>query len=151
MRCVLLLKTRFTKFKALKTQAVRDCKGCSTAGRHVLAVLPTEFGKTLTGLPVAAKHFGIFVPWWKTRVYHNYCLAVFGPDGRLAFGFEEEKGQSTALLTSVRDSGERADENLSILKAWPRLMFVQDVQESCLHTQARRSCKQKSLQGTATF
>ena len=65
-RCVLLLKTRFTKFKALKTQTVRDCKGCIAAGQHVLAVLPTEYGKTLTGLPiqvpVAAKHFGIFVP-----------------------------------------------------------------------------------------
>ena len=34
-----LLKTRFTKFKALKTQTVRDCKGFSAAGRHVLAVL----------------------------------------------------------------------------------------------------------------
>ena len=28
-RCVLLLKTRLTKFKALKTQTVRDCEGCS--------------------------------------------------------------------------------------------------------------------------
>ena len=59
-RCILLLKTRFTKFKALKPQTVRDCKGCSAAGRHVLAVLQTGYGKTLTGLPVAAKHFGIF-------------------------------------------------------------------------------------------
>ena len=38
-------------------------------------------------------------------------LALYG---RLAFGFEEEKGQSSAILTSVRDSGERADENLTI-------------------------------------
>ena len=44
-------------------------------------------------------------------VYHNSCLSVFGPDGGLAFGFEKEKGQSSAILTSVRDSGERADED----------------------------------------
>ena len=62
-RCVLLLKLWFTKFKALKTQTVRDCKGCSAAGRHDLAVLPTEYGKYLTGLLVAVNHFGMFVPW----------------------------------------------------------------------------------------
>ena len=47
-RCVLLLKTWFPNFKALKTQTVRGCKGCSAAGRHVLEVLPTGYGKTLT-------------------------------------------------------------------------------------------------------
>ena len=103
-RCVLLLKTRFTKFKA-KTQTVRDCKGCIVLGRHDLAVLPTGYEKTLTGLPVAAKHVGIFVPWWKNRFYHSCCFCF---DGRPAFGFEEERGQSFAILTS--------DENLTILE-----------------------------------
>ena len=62
-------------------------------------------------------HVGMFVPWWKTRVYHNCCLGVIGPDGRPAFEFEEERGQSSAILTSVRDSGEKVDENLTILES----------------------------------
>ena len=34
-------------------------EGCSAAGRHVLAVLPTGYGNNLTDLrAVAAKHFG---------------------------------------------------------------------------------------------
>ena len=153
-RCILLLKTWFTKFNALKTQAVRDCNGCSAAGRDVLAVLPTGYGKTLTGLPVAAKHFGIFVPWWKTRVYHNCCLAVFVPDGGLAFGFEEENlGLSSAIVTSLSDSGERADENLTIFDGMAEadLRAGRRVQASCLHNKAGSSCKQQSLQGTTAF
>ena len=56
--CVLLLKTRFSKFKA-KLQTFGCFEGCSAAGRYVLAVLPTGYGKNLTDLrAVAAKHFG---------------------------------------------------------------------------------------------
>ena len=56
--CVLLLKTRFSKFKA-KPQTFGCFEGCSAAGRYVLAVLPTGYGKNLTDLrAVAAKHFG---------------------------------------------------------------------------------------------
>ena len=56
--CVLLLKTRFSKFKA-KPQTSGCFEGCSATGRHVLAVLPTGYGKNLTDLrAVAAKHFG---------------------------------------------------------------------------------------------
>ena len=43
----------------LKTQALRCFEGCSAAGQHVLAVLPTGYGKNLTDLrAVAAKHVG---------------------------------------------------------------------------------------------
>ena len=56
--CVLILKTRISKFKA-KPQTFGCFGGFSAAGRHVLAVLPTGYGKTLTDLrAVAAKHFG---------------------------------------------------------------------------------------------
>ena len=71
--CVLLLKTRFSKFKA-KPQTFGCFEGCSAAGRHVLAVLPTGYG----------------VLRWKSRIYHNCCcLAIIGPDGTPDFGFEE--------------------------------------------------------------
>ena len=40
----------------------------------------------------------------------------FGPDGKLAFGFKEERGQYSAILTSARDSGKRVDEILTILE-----------------------------------
>ena len=42
-----------------KTQALICFEGCSAAGQHVLAVLPTGYGKNLTDLrEVAAKHVG---------------------------------------------------------------------------------------------
>ena len=56
--CVLLLKTRFSKFKA-KPQTFGCFEGCTAADRYVLAVLPTGYGKNLTDLrAVAAKHVG---------------------------------------------------------------------------------------------
>ena len=43
----------------LKTQALICFEGCNAAGQHVLAVLPTGYGKNLTDLrAVAAKHVG---------------------------------------------------------------------------------------------
>ena len=43
----------------LKTQALICFEGCSVAGQHVLAVLPTGYGKNVTDLrAVAAKHVG---------------------------------------------------------------------------------------------
>ena len=91
----------------------------------------------MTGLPaVAAKHVGMFVLWWKSRVYKDSITTVVLPLSALMAdqlsGLKER--EPSATLTSVRDSGERADENLT-MKAWPRPMFVQDVQASCLHTQ----------------
>ena len=41
-----------------KTQALICFEGCSAAGQHVLAVLLTGYGKSLTDLGVAAKHVG---------------------------------------------------------------------------------------------
>ena len=63
----------------------------------------------------------MFVPWWKTRVNHNCCLAVIGPDGRPSFGFEGERGQSSPTLTSV------TDESLTILEG----MAEADVRAGC--------------------
>ena len=125
--------------------------------RHVLAALPTGYGKPLTGLPVAAKHLGISVPWWKNRFNHSCCLAIFCPDGRPAFGFEEGGGQSTAILTSVRiavrdpgetsvrGSGERADE--SELDYFGRHGRGRCSCRTCKHLVCtpRSSCKQQNF------
>ena len=101
----------------------------------------------MTGLPVAANHVGMFVPWWKIRVYHNCCLAVIGPDGIPAFGFEEERGQSSAILTSVRDSGVRADENLTILEGMAEA-DVRAGRASILFTHPDEKSLEKFLQAT---
>ena len=129
-----------------KTQALKCFEGCSAAaGQHVLAVLTTGYGKKLgrstsSCCQTCRKSECFSVLRWKSRVYHNCCLAVIGP-GTPDFGFEQEWGRSSFILTSVRDLGERAEENLTILKAWPRPMFtalrlfvvlVQDVQASSL-------------------
>ena len=77
-----------------KTQALICFEGCSAAGQHVLAVLPTGYGKNRTDLQAAAaktcrKSECFSVLRWKSRVYHDCCLAVIGP-GTPDFGFEQE-------------------------------------------------------------
>ena len=58
-RFAFCLKKRGSLNLKPKTQAVICFEGCSAAGQHVLAVLPTGYGKYLTDLrAVAAKHVG---------------------------------------------------------------------------------------------
>ena len=78
-----------------KTQALICFEGCSAAGQHVLTVLPTGYGKNWTGRSTSSccqtcrKSECFSVLRWKSRVYHNCCLAVIGPDTPY-FGFEQE-------------------------------------------------------------
>ena len=76
-----------------KIQALICFEGCSTAGQHVLAVLPTGYGKfdrsTSSCCQTCRKSECFGVLKWKSRVYHICCLAVIGP-GTPDFGFEEE-------------------------------------------------------------
>ena len=80
-----------------KTQALICFEGCSSAGQHVLAVLPTgymgKFGQIYEQLLPNMSEIGMFqsisVLRWKSRVYHNCCLAVIGP-GTPDFEFEQE-------------------------------------------------------------
>ena len=52
-------KKRSSRNLKLKTQALICFEGRSAAGQHVLAVLPTGYGKNVTDLrAVAAKHVG---------------------------------------------------------------------------------------------
>ena len=58
-RVSFLFKKRGSLNLKPKTQALRCFEGCSAAGQHILAVLPTGYRKRLTDLrAVAAKHVG---------------------------------------------------------------------------------------------
>ena len=54
-----VLKKRGSLNLKPKTQALICFEGCSSAGQHVLTILPTGYGKNLSDLrAVAAKHVG---------------------------------------------------------------------------------------------
>ena len=104
--CVLLLKTRFSKFKA-KPQTFGCFEGCSAAGRYVLAVLPTGYGKNLTDLwAVAAKHFRnrkVSVCWGGRAGSITVVVLPLSALMELQISGLKKWGRSSAILTSVRD------------------------------------------------
>ena len=69
------LQNRCSPDLKLKLKQLEVVKAIVQQRRHVLAVLPTGYGKSLT-YQFVSKHVGLLVPWWKTRLNYYRCLAL---------------------------------------------------------------------------
>ena len=123
-----------------KTQALICFESCNAAGQHVLAVLPTGYGKNWTDLrAVAAKHVGnrnVSVFWGgRAGSITIAVLPLLAPTLQISGLNKSEAGPLLFLLQCETRAKEQTKTWL-IWKAWLRPMFtaLSDYLSSCCRT-----------------